>query len=147
MSNYIVPMQNERIIALVSAIRDKANGFILQQLKTRGITGIAPAHGGIFVHLFKNTELTMGQIAQLIERDTSTVTTLVDKLAALDYVERERDPADNRVTWVRLTKKGKSLEADFTGISRNLLSRVYKGLSDKEQGDLIRLLARVNNNL
>jgi DNA-binding MarR family transcriptional regulator len=139
-------MQTELIITLISAIRDKANRFILQQLKSLGFTDIAPAHGGVFVHLFRNAQLTMGEIAQLIDRDKSTVTTLVEKLVALGYLERERDAADNRVTKVRLTKRGKSLEADFAEISRNLLSKAYTGFSDKEKVVLVRLLTRVNNN-
>ena len=134
------------IIGLISTIRDKANRFILQLLKERGIEDIVPAHGAIFVALFSNTELPMGRIAQIIERDKSTVTSLVNKLSALGYLEKSKDDSDNRVLLIRLTEKGKSLEADFLDISRDLLSRVYDGFSDLEKEILMRLLKRIKGN-
>ncbi|MBW1942481.1 MAG: MarR family transcriptional regulator [Deltaproteobacteria bacterium] len=139
-------MKTEGIIALISSIRDKAHRFIIQQLKERGITDIAPAHGGIFVHLFRNTEMTMGEMAQSIDRDKSTVTALVDKLVALGYVKKERDIADNRVTKIRLTQKGRSLEANFTLISNELLEQAYHGFLEEEKRKIIDLLGRMNKN-
>ena len=139
-------METEHIIALISTIRDKANRFILQQLKAHGVKDIAPAHGAVFVHLFRNSELTMGEIARLIDRDKSTVTTLVKRLTALGYTESEMDTTDNRVTKVRLTGKGWSLETDFADISRGLMSKAYVGFSDDEKEIIIKLLTRVNNN-
>jgi DNA-binding MarR family transcriptional regulator len=139
-------MQTEHLIALVSAIRDKANRFIFEQLKARGIKDIVPAHGGVFFHLFGNRELTMGEIARLIHRDKSTVTSLVEKLGALGYIRRERDAVDRRVTKIRLTQKGRLLEADFADISRSLLSKAYLDFSDKEMEVIVKLLTRVNNN-
>ena len=140
-------MDHERVIALISAIRDKANRFILQQLKDRGITDIAPAHGGIFVHLFRNTEMTMGEMAQLIDRDKSTVTALVDKLVVLGYVRKERDARDSRVTKIRLTSEGRALEANFALISKELLKQVYSGFTEEEKQNIIHLLGLINNNL
>ena len=145
-SNHIMNMETEHLIALVSAIRDKANRFISEQLKARGIKDIAPAHGGVFFHLFGNRELTMGEIARLIHRDKSTVTSLVEKLVRLGYIKREKDSVDHRVTKIKLTEKGALLEADFAEISRSLLSKSYGGLSDKEMAVIVELLARVNNN-
>ncbi|MBW1800688.1 MAG: MarR family transcriptional regulator [Deltaproteobacteria bacterium] len=139
-------MKTEGIISLISTIRDKANRFIFHELKARGITDIVPAHGGIFVHLFRNRELPMGEIARLIDRDKSTVTTLVEKLVKLGYLKREKDPDDHRVTIVRLTKEGKVLEADFENISKELLKCVYTGFSDQEKEMAIQLLARIKSN-
>ncbi len=136
----------EHLIALISAIRDKSTRFIFEQLKAHGIKDILPAHGGVFFHLFRNSELTMGELARLIDRDKSTVTSLVEKLAGLGYIKREKDAVDLRVTRIRLTQKGRLLEADFADISRNLLSKAYAGFSHKEMDVMVELLGRVNNN-
>ena len=135
------------IIGLISTVRDKANKFILQQLKERGIGDIVPAHGAVFVALFRNEELSMGKIAQIIDRDKSTVTALVNKMAALGYLERRKADADSRVTLIRLTQKSKSFETDFMDISKNLVARVYDGFSDLEKEILMTLVSRVKNNL
>ena len=135
------------IIGLISTVRDKANKFILQQLREHGIEDIVPAHGSVFVALFRNSELPMGRIAQIIERDKSTVTTLVNKLTALGYLEKRRDDSDNRVTLIRLTEKGRLLESDFWTISNNLLEKVYEGFSDLEKEILLKLVTRIKGNL
>jgi len=148
MSNYIVVMDKTAgIIALISTVRDASNKIIIQKLKERGIYDIAPAHGSILVALFRNSELPMGHIARMIDRDKSTVTTLVNKLIKNGYIERRKDDTDNRITLIRLTKKGKALESDFFEISRELISLVYCGFSDSEKETLVRLVKRVKNNL
>jgi MarR family transcriptional regulator, organic hydroperoxide resistance regulator len=147
MSNYIGAMENtEGIIALVSTIREKANRFIAEQLKRQGITDIATPYGGIFVHLFKNGELSMGDIARKIDRDKSTVTSLVKKLVALGYVETSTSSSDSRVTTVRLTEKGGALENDFKEISIMLQEMIYQDFSALEKEILVRLLMRVKGN-
>jgi DNA-binding MarR family transcriptional regulator len=74
------------------------------------------------------------------------VTTLVDKLIALDYVEKVKDDPDSRVTLVKLTEQGKALKPDFEEISARLLSKVYEGISAEEQQGLVALLSRIRNN-
>ena len=51
----------------------------------------------------------MGNIAQAINRDKSTVTVLVNKLERLKYIEKRKDATDSRVTLIRLTPKGKGV--------------------------------------
>ena len=66
----------------------------------------------------------MRQIAQIIKRNKSTVTALVNKLAALGYLERRKADADDRVTPITLTEKGKAREATFICISKKLSTRL-----------------------
>jgi DNA-binding MarR family transcriptional regulator len=89
----------------------------------------------------------MGQLAQAIDRDKSTVTVLVNKLAGLSYLEKRKDESDGRVTLIRLTEKGQRLEPVFKEISVGLIGKVYEGFTDLEQEILITLLDRIKNNL
>ena len=135
------------IIAIVSTIRAKANQIILDQLKLHGIEDVLPAHGTIFVTLFKNTEMTMGNIAQAINRDKSTVTVLVNKLERLKYIEKRKDDTDSRITLIRLTPKGKAIEPIFKEIGEHLIAKVYNGFTDLEKEILFSLLNRIISNL
>lgn len=76
-------------------------------MKRRGIKGILPVHGDILYALMIHGELSMTQIAELVDRKKSTVTTLVDKLIHLGYIEKKRDLGDNRVYLISLTDKGR----------------------------------------
>lgn len=140
-------MKTEGIIGQVASIRDKANRLILELLRQQGIKDLAPAHGGIFIHLFQNQELTMGRLAGLIERDKSTLTALVKKLTRLGYLKSRKDDQDQRITLLSLTGKGRALEKDFQSVSERLLEKTYSGFSQGEKLVLVEMLARINTNL
>jgi DNA-binding MarR family transcriptional regulator len=139
-------MNTRHLIALIARIREKANKFLLNELKQHGIEGIAPSHGDILTTLYHHKTVTMAELAGRIHRDKSTVTVLVEKLVKLGYVEKMKDPADRRVTNLCLTETGKALEPVFEKISKKLISTAYQGFSTFEQEILIRLLERIQQN-
>lgn len=141
------PSGTEGIIGLIATIRDKANRLIVELLRQRGVTDIVPAHGGVFVHLFQAGEMTMGGMAGRLDRDKSTVTSLVKKLTALGYLTTRKSPEDGRVTLISLTRAGRALEDDFQAVSRELLGRVYSGFNSADKLALKDLLDRINRNL
>lgn len=140
-------MTPDTIIYLISRIREKANAFILQELKLRNLTGLAPSHGDILYLLLHEDTLNMSDIADRIHRRKPTVTVLVDKLIQLGYVEKRVDSQDERVHLISLTSRGKALKPEVMKISADLLSRVYKGFSEEEQKILIMLLSKIHKNI
>jgi DNA-binding MarR family transcriptional regulator len=139
--------ESELIISTISQIRDKANSFILSELEACNIKGLIPIHGDILYVLFSHGELSMKDIAQLVNRKKSTVTSLVDKLIILDFVERKQSENDRRSFLISLTADGLALGGDLKKISKNLLDRVYKDMPIKERVSLTNLLRKVNSNL
>lgn len=140
-------MKTDNTINLIGRIREKANKFLIKELENLGLTNIAPSHGDILAALFKRKEATMTEIADLIHRDRSTVTTLVNKLIKLGYVSSKKDPNDNRSSIIYLTEKGKELESGFKEISEKLYMIEYKGISDEEKDVLKSLLLKIYDNL
>ena len=136
----------DRTIYLIARIREKASRLIITELKKHNLSGIFPSHGDILVALFMNTELTMKNMSEMIDRDKSTVTTLIEKLINLGYVKKRTDPVDSRVTLVSLTQRGETLKPDFLDISRKLQDRVYKTLTENEKQTLINLLMKIYTN-
>ena len=137
---------HSNVISLCARIRDRANTVISAKLTEAGITDVAPAHGGIFFHLFGGKELRMKELAGLIHRDKSTVTPLVNKLEKQGYVSKRKSQEDSRVTLVRLTDKGEAMAPLFREISKELVRQSFTGLSNDEQGTLTELLGRVLGN-
>lgn len=146
MSNYNEPMKTDHIVQLISSIRGKAYKFIIEELRANQVHGIAPSHGGILSALYEEGKLPMRSLAERIGRDKSTVTTLVDKLVRLGYVRKAKGEEDRRVTYIVLTKKGRILEPVFKKISRKLIRKVYKGVSEEEKRVLIEILERLQGN-
>ena len=139
-------MEMKNVISLISKIRESANKFIINEMDNWGIKGLVPSHGDILVALLKSEKLTMKDLAEKIDKDKSTVTVLVDKLIKQGYVEKTRDIEDNRVVFVTLTEKGKDLRPMFDAISQDLLSIVYKDISQNEKDDFIKILKKIKSN-
>lgn len=132
------------VISLIARIREKAHQFITDELKRHGINGLAPVHGDVLVALFFHNELTMKQIAEIVDRKKSTVTTLVEKLVRLGYAEKTQDPEDNRSFRISLTKKGRGLKESLVDISNQLQLKVYKGMPMAERKQLVKSLKAIN---
>ena len=145
-SNYIVTMKTQQIISLISKIRYRANTLIMKELENYGVTGIAPSHGDILAVLFNRDAVPMSELAQAINRKKNTITTLVDKLIGLGYVEKINDIDDARFSLIQLTEKGKKLKPCFDEVSDKLISTAYSGMSESETEKLLRLLIKMNDN-
>lgn len=101
------------ILFLISKIHEKGNRFIIEELKNNGAEGLVPSHGDILVCLYKNSRMTMKDIANCIHRTKPTVTVLVDKLEKLGYLKREASDKDSRSTNIVLTQKGEDFKTTF----------------------------------
>lgn len=140
-------MKPEHIVFLISRVRERANRFIIQELKRHQLEGLAPSHGAILSALFRTGPLSMRVLARIVDRDKSTMTALVDKLVMLGYVEKVKNDADQRVTIVRLTENAEAIKPALEDISENLMTRVYKGVSEGEKQILVEILTKIKNNL
>jgi len=121
--------------------------FIETQLKENDLNELIPSHGNVLTALYENQgKLTMKQIAQIIGKDKSTITPLVNKLVDLGYIKKEKKESDKRVTYIILTEKGKEIESKFAVISRNVSITAYRNFSPKEKELFLELLKKLNNN-
>lgn len=131
------------ILSLISKIHEKGNRFIIDELKNNGAEGLVPTHGDILVCLYKNSKMTMKDIADCIHRTKPTVTVLVDKLEKLGYLRREASEKDSRYTNIVLTQKGEDFKPTFEKISNDLNKMLFKNLSEKETEFLEELLRKI----
>jgi MarR family transcriptional regulator, organic hydroperoxide resistance regulator len=139
-------MNASDVISLISKIRESVNRLIVSEMSKHGIDGIVTSHGDIIYALFKNQRLNMAEIAEKIGKDKSTVTVLVEKLVRLGYVMKERDMDDTRVVYVALTPKGSELKPAFELISSEILEVFYRGITEKEKEELVRILNKIHDN-
>ncbi|GAA1749149.1 MarR family transcriptional regulator [Rothia terrae] len=62
----------------------------------------------------------MRDLTQQVELDSGTLTPLIKRLIAAGYLEKQRDPADERRTVLFLTASGKELEEKAAPIPRKI---------------------------
>ena len=64
--------------------------------------------------LWEEDHLTVGDIGERLGIESSTLTPLLKRLQAAGFVERTRNPADERQVFVDLTERSKALEVRGT---------------------------------
>lgn len=144
MSKYDRPMKLRRTLFLISQIKERMGTFIISELESRGIKGMVGSHGDILAALYQSpTPLTMKEIAQTINRTQPTVTVLVDKLVALGYLTRIKNPNDLRSKQVKLTQNGIDFKDIFFEISGSINTELHKNISSAEADQLEMILQKI----
>lgn len=139
-------MRYDNTINLISRIREESIIFIISELEKLGMKGIVPSHGGIIVTLIEHRELTMTKIAEKINKDRSTVTTLVKKLNKIGVTETKKNEGDQRSNFVFLTPKGRKLEKGLKKISERLYDIQFDGVTEEEKEIFKNVLIKIYNN-
>lgn len=145
-SNYIRIMKTDHIISLVADLRESAFRFLIAELKKHDMGDLVPTHGTILNALYNKEPRSMKELADIANRDKSTVTTLVDKLVNLGYIKKEKSADDTRVTLLYLTAKGKKVKPAFDQISDDLIKRAYKGIKKSEKEEFVRTILKMIDN-
>ena len=133
-------------ISLLSHIHTITADFIIEKLKDRGYPDFASSHGNILFQLSVNEEMTMGELAEKINRDKSTTTVLVRKLESEGFITGKPDPADKRSRIIFLTPKGKQFNNTAMDLSKELLETFYKGFTEEEKQSFYEALLKIQNN-
>ncbi|MGY2492551.1 MarR family winged helix-turn-helix transcriptional regulator [Cupriavidus sp. CP313] len=109
----------------------KAYKPILEQL------GLTYTQYITIVALWEQDDLTVGSLGEKLFLESNTLTPILKKLEAMGYVERQRDPEDERQVRVRLTKAGRKLReqrletslAGATGLAPDEFARIQKAVA------------------
>lgn len=133
-------------ISLLSNIHTITADFITEKLKERGFPDFASSHGNILFQLSVNEKMTMGDLAEKINRDKSTTTVLVRKLEKDGFITGESDPTDKRSRVIYLTEKGKKFNNTACQLSKELLSTFYNGFTDEEKESFFQSLLKIKKN-
>jgi DNA-binding MarR family transcriptional regulator len=140
-------MKDKYIVYFVSKTKKKMTKFIEKKLIEKGLTDLAPSYGNILTVLYDNEgSLRIKDIGDLLGKEKSTMTTLINNLEKHGYVEKVRDENDRRNTYVRLTDKARRIENEFNEISAAVQERAYNNFSKDEKDELLRLLKKLNQN-
>jgi DNA-binding MarR family transcriptional regulator len=139
-------IQPDNTAHLLSKARRAINAHLVNEMAKAGIIGIVPSHGDIIATLLRRESMTMRELSDAIQRDPSTVTTLVKKLAQMGFVSLEDNPRDTRSRLVSLTPQGRALEEQFHPISVDLTRTIWHGINDTEREQFRDTLQKIIQN-
>ncbi|RQS75614.1 MarR family transcriptional regulator [Burkholderia sp. Bp8963] len=88
------------------------------------------------IALWEEDNQTVGSLGEKLFLESNTLTPILKKLEAMGYLERRRDPADERQVLVSLTKNGRRLRekglnmdlVEATGLKPDEFAKMQKGI-------------------
>ena len=90
---------------------------------------------------------TMSELAAALGVQPPTVTKMISRLAAQDYVERRASTGDGRRAHVFLTERGSRAIATIDKVWKRVEKTALGGIRDKERKRLKKLLRQIAHNL
>lgn len=110
-------------------------------------TGLTRAQWWVLVELLRANGQTQSELADNMELDKATLSSLIDKLEVAGLVERRSDSRDRRVKRVFRTGKAGEIIPTLDQAGRNLYRQALQGLSGEDRQTLFDLLSRMKRNL
>jgi len=130
-------------------IVEKSLGFLLAKAYQRAFAifkselepyELTPPQFGILRFLWQEDGMTQVELSEKCQVDRTTLGGLIDRLERNGLVERHPHPNDRRAYQIRLSQKGKELEAPLMECSIRATSKLTIGLKDKDITELTRML-------
>ncbi|MEX2319125.1 MAG: MarR family winged helix-turn-helix transcriptional regulator [Bauldia sp.] len=91
--------------------------------------------------------MTMSDLAATLGVQPPTVTKMIGRLAAQDYVERRASKGDGRQAEVYLTERGRRTIETIDKVWKRIEKTALDGIDDKDRKRLRKLLRQVERNL
>lgn len=101
----------------------------------------------ILRHLDTNNPLNQKDLAEMLYKDTPTLTRIIDLLCQKGLVERKIQPDDRRCFQVHLTAKGQAVVKELKPRVKEVRLIAWEGLSEKDFEEFKRILYSINANL
>ena len=97
--------------------------------------------------LYRNVNLTMGELSQSLSVPFSTTTRMANWWVNNGYATRLSDTSDRRIVRITLTDRGRSLHEIIEDQIVQNIERIISCLTDNEQSTLLLLLTKIASSL
>ncbi len=130
----------------ITQIKQRQERIFEKLLRENGIE-ISGGQGRILFVLWKNDNLTVGEISRKTSLAKNTVSIVVDGMVQKGIVERSINPDNRRQTIISLTEYAKGLRGKYEQVSQKMNRLFYQGFSEEERIDFECYLARILDTL
>ncbi|MFW9965650.1 MAG: MarR family winged helix-turn-helix transcriptional regulator [Candidatus Thorarchaeota archaeon] len=131
---------------LITKVHHLSSRIFSKKLKEHGIE-ISPGQGRILFALWRDDGIPIRELASRTQLGKSTLTDMLDRMAADGLVERTPYDVDRRKTLVHLTAKTKKLHQKYMDVSVEMTEIFYHGFTEEDIESFEEYLSRVLANL
>ena len=124
------PLALERQVCFALAVA--ARGVVAVYRPLLEPMGLTHPQYLVMLALWQHAPLSVRDLSRLLQLDPGTLSPLLKRLETIGYVDRQRDPADERSLAVTLTAKGRDLRAEAEKIPPAIVARLGMPLDELE---------------
>jgi DNA-binding MarR family transcriptional regulator len=101
----------------------------------------------IMIRLWEEDGLTQNQLAAMTNRDSPSISRLVNNMIKRDLVTRIPHPVDKRTNLIFLTAAGKKMQMAMIEQAQNTVDQISDGINDEELTIFLKVLEQIDRNL
>ena len=132
--------QSDIILATLKQITRSLDIQSKNLMRKYGLTGPQLL---IIKELYKNSDLTLKQVAVKVSLSQATVTSIIDRLEKMQFVMRIRNSQDKRKVNIQLADKAIEILNKNPGLLQEQFSEEFEKLEDWEKNYLMSALQRI----
>lgn len=114
--------------------------FERDQIKVHGFTS---SQCYAMLEILKNGSLTMNELSDKMNLDSSTMTRVIDKLVRDELVYRDRDSSDRRIVVVSLTDKGSEAAKKLSSSVNEYYKKIVENIPEGEVLDILGCVSKL----
>lgn len=126
-------------------------GFLLRralQDRFRAIgEDVTPEEWAVLLFLWQDDDRTPGDLAARTVRDPTTMTRLLDGMVRKGMISRHADAEDRRRSRIRLTPRGRDLQAILVPEAKALIARSMRGVGATDMATTVKVLRAISRNM
>ncbi|MGE7664711.1 MarR family winged helix-turn-helix transcriptional regulator [Ureibacillus composti] len=131
---------NDSLSFLLSKCNQKAFALAQERLIEFNLT---PEQAVALTYLFKKDGINQLQLGEMIQKDRTTVSGIVNKLVTLGYVIKGTNPSDKRSSLLFITEKAISIKDVMLQQAVEVNKFLTKDLTDQEREFLLTMLKKI----
>ena len=117
-----------------------------QKFKEHGYP-VTAEQWAIINYLLEKDGLSQNQLAELVKKDYTSVSRLLDNMIKKNVVKRIQDPTDGRTNLIYLTKQGRDLEPKLMEQAKSHSENAFEGLTSDDIKMVSGVLDKIIKNL
>ena len=125
---------------------NKLKRYIAAMLRLQNVP-LTPEQFMLIDLLWNEGAMSQQQLADLMQKDKNSVTTLVDAIERKGLVVRRQNANDRRSNTIMLTEKAIEIKQETKRKGVSILDRMLEGISEEELCSFLLTLRKLNRNM
>ena len=122
------------------AIKNECSSEIISEC---GLSRLTVKQVAYLKTIDEHGDVTFSRLAEITRNSKPTVTEMVNRFVRMECAYRQKCPDDGRVTYIRLTEKGRMMANAEQNALNRMIEKMVRALDEKEVDLLIEILKKV----